>query len=195
MRWLRFTGWETAAALAAGSAAAAFLPRDFYKDTVAEIVTVLGFLMAAFIPAMVLGATALRAGGFSVKRLRSISGAIDQQIAVFGGLFLYALLACSIAVVGKLLNWSLPSIPTGSEYVPLVAMAQLFPAALTFTLIFLVLRSLRFIAAVRSILRLSTTIAEDEARARDKPTEQAVEDELKDYKMPEGYASRIELPH
>lgn len=195
MRRLGFTGWETIAASLAGIASAVFMPRDFYKEGIAEIVTVIGFLMAAFIPAMVLGATALRAGNFSVMRLRSISGAIDRQVAVFGGLFIYALIACVIAVIGKLLNWTLPALPTGWEQMPTVPLAQLLPAALTYTLVLLILRSLRVIAAVRSILHLSTAIAEDEARARDKPAEDAAVNELDDYQMPPGYGSRIEMPH
>ncbi|MBZ6079186.1 hypothetical protein [Microvirga puerhi] len=195
MRRLRLTGWETIVALAAGITSAIFMPSDFYNDGIAEIVTVIGFLMAAFIPAMVLGATALRAGNFSVKRLRSISGAIDRQIAVFGGLFLYALMACVIAVMGKLLKWTLPALSTGRELVPTIPLGQLLPAALTYALVLLILRSIRVIAAVRSILHLSTTIAEDEARARDKPATDAAVDELDDYQMPPGYGSRIELPH
>jgi hypothetical protein len=195
MRRMAFFWWETALALAAGSTSAYFMQPDFYREAVAEIVTLIGFLMAAFIPAMVLGATALRAGGFSVKRLRSISGAIDRQIAIFGGLFLYALVACVVAVIGKLLNWTLPVVSTGWERLPFIPVAQLLPATLTYALTFLVLRSLRVIAAVRSILHLSTAIAEDEARARDKAADDASADELNEYRMPPGYGSRIELSH
>lgn len=104
---LRFTGWETVVATLAGLGAGYAMPNAFYSDAAAEIVTVLGFLIAALVPAMALGATTLRAGEFSVMRIQALGGALDKQVRVFAGLFIYSLTACIIAVLGKLLKWNL----------------------------------------------------------------------------------------
>lgn len=187
-------GWETIFAAAAAVAAAFFMPRDFYESAIPEIVTVLGFLMAALVPAMMLGATALRAGRFSVRTLRALSAGIDRQIAAFGGLFAYVLVACVIAVGGKLVGWRLPAIPTGQPGAA-VDPSSAFAVVLTFLLVLLVLRSAVFIGGVRSVLRLSAAMAEDEARERDHAAEQKSADELEAYDLPRSYGSRIELPH
>jgi hypothetical protein len=52
-----------------------------------------------------------------------------------------------------------------------------------------------FIAGILSILRLTTNIAADVARARNRERTPADEDTLAAYKMPQDYASRMELPH
>jgi hypothetical protein len=193
MTW-RLRGWETIAAGAAAVSTAFVVPPNFFEPAVPEIVTVLGFLMAALVPAMMLGATALRAGRFSVRTLRALSSGIDRQIAVFGGLFTYALAACMVAVLGKLAGWRLPSIPMGSDNARLDP-SLAFAVVLTFLLVLLILRAAAFIAGVRSVLRLSAAVAEDEARERDQAVEQKAADELEGYELPRSYGSRIELPH
>ena len=194
MKTFAHPGWEIAAALGLGLVAGIMLPPSFFDAAVSELVTILGIVMAALIPAMMLGATAVRAGGFSVKKLRTISSAIDRQISVFGGLFLYSLAACSLAVLGKLVGWRLPSIETGNEALPVVHLGKLFPGLLTMLFVFLVLRSIEVIQGVRSILKLSSTIAIAEAQERDRlrDTEQ---DDLADYRSPSGYGSRLNLPN
>lgn len=192
---LKFTGWETLVAALAGVSAGYAMPNAFYGDGAAEIVTVLGFLIAALVPAMALGATALRAGGFSVMRIQALGGALDQQIRVFAGLFLYSLAACVLAILGKLMKWTVPTIPLGWANLAPLDLSFLFPASLTFLFVFLTLRSLAFIAGILSILRLTTNIAADEARARDRERTCADGDALAAYEMPQGYASQVELPH
>lgn len=190
---LAFKGWETAIAVVSGLGAGILMRADFYAEAVAEIVTVLGFLIAALVPAMVLAATALRAGNFSVKTIRSLSSAIDRQIALFGGLFLYTLVTCGVAVTGKLLKWRGPEIEITWPTVASFSFSHFYPAVLTFLLVLLFLRSIGFVSGVRSILRLSSTIAEDEARLRDQTRELGA-DELAKYEMPAGYGDKLQLP-
>lgn len=193
---LRFAGWELCVAVLSGAAAAFAMPANFYGEGAAEIVTVLGFLIAALVPAMALGATAIRAGGFSVKRIRALSGAVDRQIKVFGGLFLYALVACSVTILGKLLKWGLPTLPIeAGSYSVSIDLSQVFPAILTMLFVFLGLRSVTFIGGILSILSLQTSIAEDEARARDRERDRAAVDELSAYKLPESYGTQLDVTH
>jgi hypothetical protein len=171
------------------------MPSDMYKDATAEIVTVLGFLMAAFVPAMMLGVTALRAGGFSVKTLRALAAGLDRQVSVFGGLFLYALLACLLAIAGKIADWQFPIVSTGWDAVPKVDLSSVASIILTYLLVLLTLRAVVFIAGVRSVLRLTSRIAESEARDRDRAEHGARADELEAYEMPRDYGSKVNLPH
>ena len=192
---LRFAGWELVVSALAGVWAGYAMPSAFYGEGTAEIVTVLGFLIAALVPAMALGATAIRAGGFSVLRIQRLGGAVDRQIRVFAGLFLYTLAACVVAIMGKLLKWAIPAIPLDwFDHAPLDP-SFLFPGVLTFLFVFLGVRSVAFITGILSILRLTTTIAIDEARARDRLRDRGDEDALAAYEMPKDYAVRVELPH
>lgn len=191
-----FVGWELGLAALSGVGAGFVMPANFYGEGAAEIVTVLGFLIAAFVPAMALSATAIRAGGFSVMRIRALGAAVDRQIKVFGGLFLYALAACALTILGKLLRWSLPVLPIeAGTYSLSLDLSPVFPIVLTALFVFLGLRAVTFIGGILSILNLQTSIAEDEARARDREQDQAAIDELDAYELPASYGTRIDVTH
>lgn len=192
---MRVPGWEFVTSIVFGVAAGAYLRADVFKEASGEIVTILGFIMAALVPAMALAATALRPGTFSIIQIRALGSAIDRQIRIFGGLFLYALAACMIVVVGKVSGWSLPPLIVPKELLDPISLNAAFPSSITFFLSLLVLRSGAFISGVLSILRLSIATAEDEARARTAAKSQTVEDELAGYEMPAGYASLIKTSH
>lgn len=190
MGWLA-RSWQLVAALASGIAAAALMPDAFYAEAVSEVVTVLGFLMAAFVPAMALAATFIRAGSLSVQRIRSLAAAVKVQIEVFGGLFFYSLTACVVLIAGKLLHWSLPLIPVRIAGQATIDTASFFPGSLTFLFVFLILRSGTFVTGMLSILRLTTASAEDEARFRDAAREVESADELESYDMPTDYGKLL----
>lgn len=191
-----FVGWELGLAALSGVGAGFVMPANFYGEGAAEIVTVLGFLIAAFVPAMALSATAIRAGGFSVMRIRALGAAVDRQIKVFGGLFLYALAACALTILGKLLRWGLPVLPIkAGTYSMSLDLSPAFPIVLTALFVFLGLRAMTFIGGILSILNLQTSIAEDEARARDRERDQAAVDELDAYQLPASYGTRIDVTH
>lgn len=185
------TGWETWTAGGVGVVAAIFMPADFYGSSVSEIVTVLGFLMATFVPAMVLAATALRAGGFSIKRIKDLGEAIRRQISMFGGLLLYALAACVVLIAGKLAGWRLPAPPV--QHGPQIALhlTSAYLALVTFLIVFLILRFFAFVAGIGSLLNLTIEIAEDEARARDRQADVASDDELARYNTPAAYGTTL----
>ena len=192
MRQLR-AGWETWLAAAIAAFSAVLMPANFYASAVSEIVTILGFLIAAFVPAMILAATTLRAGGFSILRIRALGDAIKRQVQLFGGLFLYALAACSVLVMGKTLAWRLPSVALPRSGLS-VDLSFIFPAFLNFIFVFLIFRSFVFIEAVSSLLDVTVKIAEDEARVRDKEVETTSKSEFENYRMPEGYGTTIDDP-
>jgi hypothetical protein len=184
-------GWETWTALGVGLVAAVSMPADFYSSSVSEIVTVLGFLMAAFVPAMVLAATALRAGSFSIKKIKDLGGAIRRQIRMFGGLLLYALAACVVLIAGKIAGWRFPVPPI--QHGPQIALylSSAYLALVTFLIVFLILRFFAFIAGIESLLNLTIDIAEDEARTRDRQADVDADHELANYDTPAGYGTTI----
>jgi hypothetical protein len=184
-------GWETWVAAIAGGVAIVAMPARFYAPAVSDLVTILGFLVAAFVPAMVLAATTLRAGGFSVHRIEALGVAIRKQIRLFGGLFFYALAACAILVAGKIVEWRLPIISLPRAGIS-IDFSFAFPAALTFMLVFLALRSFAFLDGVGSLLNITVEIAKDEARARDKNVEAKGEAELEEYQLPKEYGAQVE---
>lgn len=190
MGWLA-RSWQLVAALASGIAAAALMPDAFYGEAVSEVVTVLGFLMAAFVPAMALAATFIRAGSLSVRSIRLVAAAVKVQIEVFGGLFFYSLTACVVLISGKLLHWSLPVIPVRIAGQTTINTAFFFPGSLTFLFVFLILRSGTFVTGMLSILRITTASAEDEARFRDAAREVESADELESYDMPTDYGKLL----
>lgn len=189
----RLAGWELVFAAIAAIGAGFVMPIGFYGDCVSELVTVLGFLAAAFVPVMVLASTSVRAGGFSVLRIRALGAAIEQQVKLFGGLFIYSIVTCAILIGGKLLKWSLPKFAFKiMGYSCSINMSLIFPAILTFLLVFLLLRSLTFVGGVISILRLTISIAENEARARDRELRLAGLNDLDNYRVSENHGTRID---
>ncbi len=185
-------GWETGAGFAAGVAALLYLPTDAYKDDTSEIVTVLGVVIAAIIPAMLLGATSMRAGRFSTKRLRRLYQALDVQIRIFGGLFLYGLFACLVVILGKTLGWRLPTVFLDRSIS--VDLSHTFAGLISGLLVFLSLRSIAIIAGVRSVLKLVAEMALDESAERESLQIKIDQQQLDHYKLPPGYSEVVQFP-
>ena len=106
---MKIRGWETWAASGVALVSGSTLPRNALSPVTAELITAVSVVMAALIPAMILAATSLRAGSFSVKALNDLAADLKRQINVFGGLFLYGLLTCAALVVGKAIDWAGPT--------------------------------------------------------------------------------------
>jgi hypothetical protein len=187
-------GWETAVAIAAAGVAGWLAPADLYRESSAEIVAAIGFVMAALVPAMVLSATALRAGNFSPLALQRLHAELSRQISLFGGLFLYCLATVSLVLIGKSLQWGatlgvwMPDWWPGS-----LGFGRVIVTFVTFGVVFVALRSATLVTGIGSILRLSADLAISEAVIRaesDKPISSVAS-----YKMPENYGARIDQPH
>jgi len=187
-------GWETWAGIGAGVVALLYLPPDAYKEDTSEIVTVLGLVMAAIVPAMLLGATSLRAGRFSSNRLRRLYHALDVQIRVFGGLFLYGLFACLVVILGRTLGWHLPTLVLHLSRSISIDLSYSFEGLISGLLVFLSLRSISIIAGVRSILKLVAEMALDESTEREELQAKIDRQHLESYKLPPHYGEVVPLP-
>jgi hypothetical protein len=173
-----------------------FAPVGVYERGADALIALLSILMAAVLPAMILAGTSLRAGRFSAQRVRSLADALDKQILAFGGLFAIALSAAILIIVGKISQW--PELTVTIPYAKAVhklRLGALLPAAITFLLALLTLRSFLVITGVRSIQRLTAQIAEDEAVDRERAQQEADAQALRTYRDPDGYGSFIRRPH
>jgi len=192
---IRIRSWETLLAAAAAVGAALMLPSDFYQDVAGETVTLLAIIMAAVVPAMILASNSIRSGQLSVARILVLRAALDRQVALFGGLFLYALISAVVIITGKALDWSLPSFSVNLSKSYRVHPSFVFPTFITFFLVFLSLRSLAVISGVRSVLRVSAAVAIEEAQDREEQRSSGTRDELSAYRMPSDYGAPVDLPH
>jgi hypothetical protein len=188
-------GWETILALFCAAAAGVAAPASLLNPAVSEIIPVVGAILAALIPAMILAATALRAGSFSESSLRKLSTALDRQINVFGGLFLYGLLTCALLIIGKTIEWKGPGFDFSWGYPSRISVGWALMVCSVFGVCLLITRSIAIIAGIRSILMLQTQIAIAEAANRDRASEAAPASELANYRSPEGYGGTVDLPH
>lgn len=186
-------GWETIIALVAAVAAGAIAPANFLNAAVSELIPVIGAILAALIPAMILAATALRAGAFTKASLQQLSVALGKQINVFGGLFLYGLITCALLVAGKTIDWKGPGFDPSWGYPSRISVGWGLMIGSVFGVCLLITRSIAIIAGIRSILALQTEIAIAEAANRDRVPEPA--SELADYRSPDGYGKVMDLPH
>jgi len=159
-------GWKVFGALLVGALTTAYAPYDFFDDASSDIVTVFGIVMAALVPAMLLAATSMRAGGFSVASVRLLAKSLDDQMALFGLLFLCSLLGAGLVIVAKSVDWSLPALPLPFDHLPKLNGSGLFNFLVATVLTFLALRLIDAISGIRAILKLSSEIAVGEAFER-----------------------------
>ena len=169
-QWLLvdFANWKFLTAIIIGTMTTLLAPNDFFDDASSDLVTIFGIIMAALVPAMILAATSMRAGGFSVGSVRLLAEALDKQIALFSRLFLYALVGAILIVVAKSVDWSLPSFPIKLGQPPELSPSRLWNFLIASLVSFLVLRLFDAMKNIRGILDLSSDIAVGEAFERSK---------------------------
>lgn len=137
-----------------------------------ELIALFGLLLAGALPTMILTATILRAGAFSPKRVGDYAKALDSQLSFWFGLFIWALLACVAIMLSKAL-WNgahpysvhIPAITIGNlklavPPIPLVPIANVILGVAGAQVAY---RLLPMLAGLRSLLRLNSEIAKEEA--------------------------------
>lgn len=134
------------------------------------------------------------AGRFSTQRLKRLYRALDVQISVFGGLFLYGLVTCLVIVFGKTIGWHLPTIVLNLGWKISLDLSYGFVGLISGLLVFLSLRSIAIISGVRSILKLVSDMALDEAAEREDAQFKTDHEHIKSYNLPSHYGDAISLP-
>lgn len=165
-----------------------------------ELIALFGLLLAGALPTMILTATILRAGAFSPKRIGEYGAALDAQLSFWFGLFLWAMAACVAVLVGKA-AWDAKTpyvllIPHGiTARVPWLAsveITRLANCALGFTGVQVVARLVPMLHGLRSLLRLNSLIATEEAVAKAKEQTASGAVKVRQVQPPPGHGSVVE---
>lgn len=189
---------KPSAAIIAGGCALFFMRPDGYKDVTQELIGLFGLLMAGVLPTMVLTASALKAGNLSVNKIITYNEALSKQLKVWIGLFTIALIACSLVIFGKMVQWSLNMVVplsilglTDIQYNLVGIVNALISACLTLVII----RGLDVGKGIVSLLRLTGEIALSEAKLRDQERHRAGDDAIKRLSNREGFGEYVEIKH
>lgn len=174
--WRRWGSW----AVSSVAAGLAFLvPPPVIVSVSQELIALFGLLLAGALPTMILTATILRAGAFSPKRVGQYAEALDSQLSFWFGLFIWALFACVSIMVSKALwdihspyrlDFSTPSMGKVQALHVVVEWSRVADMILGLTGAQVVYRLFPMLAGLRSLLRLNSLIATEEAarNAQDK---------------------------
>jgi hypothetical protein len=176
------------------------LPKVAMANASQELLAFFGLIMAGVLPAMVLAASSLRAGSLSSKRIQSLFEALVVQMRVWAGLFLIALVASLLVLLGKFTQWSIqfPSswqVVNTNEYLKQLDLIWLINGAIIFCLSLLSLRAMSVIVGLRSLLRLSAEISISEANEREQARFKQMEEELRGLPDQPSRGSYVDLPH
>ena len=158
-----------------GAALCAFVPPGTVTLVSQELIALFGLLLAGALPTMILTATILRAGAFSPKRVGEYAKALDNQLSFWFSLFIWALLACVAIMLSKALwndhhpySVTIPSMSFGrwTATIPAIPLVPIANVILGIAGAQVTYRLLPMLAGLRSLLRLNSEIAKEEAAAK-----------------------------
>jgi len=166
-----------------------------------ELIALFGLLLAGALPTMILTATILRAGAFSPKRVGDYATALDKQLSFWFSLFIWALVACVAIMLSKAL-WNggrdchliIPAVAVGQFRWTVIHIA-LTPAAnfiLGFAGAQVAGRLLPMLAGLRSLLRLNSKIAQEEAEDKVHQDLKPGRQKVAELKPTEGHGELVE---
>lgn len=190
--------WVLAVLFSAGSSAFAWLPVKAFDTVTQELIALFGLIMAGVLPTMVLTASVLRPGNFSVKKLIDYRDALRSQLVVWIGLFLVSLIASLLVIIGKMLSWSLP-VTISMSWIGLESISfesvRVLNSLLVVALALVILRSVTVGNGIISLLRLSAELAISEAQAREEQRHRSAEASLNAMSERKGFGEYVELKH
>lgn len=177
-----------------GIAAGYFLPPNVFAGVTQELIALFGLMIAAVLPAMTLTATALRSGSLSRNRLGRLYFALRQQLMVWLGMFVLALLLCGAVVVGKITNWELTAVlPIGEGFS--FNFCRVLVGAISFGAVLFVARVGAVGRGVLSILDVSREVAMSEAAEAEEAQNKKLRTAVNEMQEPPGRGSYVDLPH
>lgn len=196
--WAR---WGASSLASATAVLACLIPPPVIVSVSQELIALFGLLLAGALPTMILTATILRAGAFSPKRVGQYAVALDSQLSFWFGLFIWALFACVSIMISKAL-WdpqspyevraSVPAIGNLGSVTFVLQWSRVADAALGFTGAQVVCRLFPMLTGLRSLLRLNSLIATEEAAKNAQNQLGAGRQDLGSAKPPEGHGSLVE---
>jgi hypothetical protein len=87
--------------------AAVFVRADALSDVAGDLIVFLGILAAVIVPAMILTATVLRGNTLSVRRVRVLTRALNDQLS-YNFAFIFIIVAtCLWILIAEMAHWHL----------------------------------------------------------------------------------------
>ena len=177
---------KTAIYLLAGFSLGALTAIRGMMRAAAEVVSFLSLLMAGLLPAMILTATILKGDHLSVGRVRAYTAALTTQLEFWAVMFASALFAAAALVVAKIIHeidmGVLTALETEFKIVELITrtLTGLSLAALSL----IVSRLWEAFKGLRSILILSSQMAELQATVNDKTLAAELQEKAQRWRAP-----------
>lgn len=196
--WRRWGPWAVSIVTAS---LAGFVPPPVIVSVSQELIALFGLLLAGALPTMILTATILRAGAFSPKRVGQYADALDSQLSFWFGLFIWALFACVSIMVSKALwdthspyrlEFTTPSMGKLHALHVVIEWSRVADVVLGLTGAQVVYRLFPMLAGLRSLLRLNSLIATEEAVQNAQHKLNPGRADLQAAKPPEGHGSVVE---
>jgi hypothetical protein len=198
--WLR-RDWGLWVGSAAGAVAGAIAPPAVIVSVSQELIALFGLLLAGALPTMILTATILRAGAFSPKRVGEYGAALEAQLSFWFALFLWAMAACIAVMMAKAL-WDprtpyvlwIPALSMRGVSIPRpeIEWSRVANVALGIAAVQVMIRLVPMLHGLRSLLRLNSLIATEEAAAKAKADTSAGANRVRELEAPPGHGSVVD---
>jgi hypothetical protein len=166
-----------------------------------ELIALFGLLLAGALPTMILTATILRAGAFSPKRVGEYGAALESQLSFWFSLFIWAMGACVAVMLAKAL-WD-----SKSPYVlwlpgslwrflhikdPNIEITRFADTVLGLCAAQVVFRLFPMLSGLKSLLRLNSLIATEEAVAKAKSQTATGAAKIRDIQASPGHGTMVD---
>jgi hypothetical protein len=158
---------------------AVFVRADALSDVAGDRIVFLGILAAVIVPAMILTATVLRGNTLSVRRVRLLTRALNDQLSYSFAFIFIIVFACLWILIAEMAHWQL-SIKLSNHVIRATVhdISWIWNAVAFFLLALVAVRLVKFTAGLRSLLLLNSEIGEQEARARQRREMNPIKDEI-----------------
>ena len=195
------SNWRLTALSVAGTLLGFFTPPPVTTSVSQELIALFGLLLAGALPTMILTATILRAGAFSPKRVGEYGAALESQLSFWFALFIWAMGACVAIMLAKAM-WDpktpyvlwLPDALLNRLRVklPTIEITRLADTLLGLCAAQVVFRLFPMLNGLKSLLRLNSLIATEEAVAKAKAQTASGAARIKDIKSPPGHGTLVD---
>ncbi|WP_397405217.1 hypothetical protein [Phenylobacterium sp.] len=193
--------WRLALLSVAGAIIGLLTPPPVATSVSQELIALFGLLLAGALPTMILTATILRAGAFSPKRVGEYGAALERQLSFWFALFIWAMGACVAVMLAKAMwddrnpyvLWWPEALTSRLPFdVPIVEITRLANIMLGICAAQVVYRLFPMLNGLKSLLRLNSLIATEEAVAKAKAQSASGAVQIKAIQPPPGNGSVVD---
>ena len=180
---------------------AGLIPPSVVVSVSQELIALFGLLLAGALPTMILTATILRAGVFSPKRVGQYGDALERQLEFWFSLFIWAVISCISITIAKAL-WDeespyfvlFPEVPFSGRtvFTPVIEATRSANVILGVSATQVMLRLLPMLDGLKSLLRLNSLIATEEAIENARQKNKGGREKVSEIRSPLGHGTIVE---